>query len=130
MKIKPALLFSLCCAAAFSALSESSVRTLSQLPPAVQKSVQAQLAGGTLGEIERDEDESGTSYTVTVTRGGKERDFTVADDGTLLSQEVTLEETPPAVRNTIKAQVGQGTIENIEKTFEENEIDFEVDVIR
>ena len=114
-------------------LTAEPVRTvkLSQLPAALQKAVQTQLGGGKLDEIERNEEEGKVSYTVDFTNAkGEERDFTLTEEGRLLSQEVTLEEVPPAVRNTIKGQVREGQLDNIEKTYEDSEITYEVDMTR
>ena len=54
----------------------------------------------------------------------------MAEDGTLLSVEVALDETPIPVQRTIKAQVGEGTIENVEQSFDEDEISYDVDIKR
>ncbi|HSU53989.1 MAG TPA: hypothetical protein VLT36_08035 [Candidatus Dormibacteraeota bacterium] len=62
------------------------------------------------------------------TKAGQERYFTVSADGTLTAVEVGLEETPPEVQKTIKAQVGAGKLENIEKTIEDKDISYEVDM--
>jgi hypothetical protein len=56
--------------------------------------------------------------------------FTVAADGKLLSEGVSLEETPPPVQITIKAHLRDGTLDNIEKTFEETQINYDVDITR
>ena len=92
--------------------------------------MEVQLAGAKVTDIERDDD-GGASYTVSyAAKGGQERDFTVAEDGTLLSVEVMLAETPIPVQRSIKAQVGGGTIEFIEKSFEEDEISYDIDMKR
>ena len=54
----------------------------------------------------------------------------MAEDGTLASVEVLLEETPIPVQRSIKGQVGEGTIEVIEKSFDEDEISYDVDIKR
>ena len=112
-----------------NAQAQKAVR-LKDLPPAAQKTIQAQLSGATLDDIEQSEEDGKVSYTANITRHGQERDFTVAADGRLLSEEVTLEETPPPVQNTIKSQLREGTLDNIEKTFEETQISYEVDITR
>ncbi len=129
-RLLAALLF--CCLATCASAADEPGKKMSlhQLPPAVQKTIQAHSAGAKLGEIEREEDNGKISYTVTVAKEGHERDFTVGDDGVLKSEEVTLEETPQAVQRTIKAQVGEGTLDNVEKTFEDSQIGYEADMTR
>src|ERR1051325_10708248 len=56
------------------------------------------------------------------------RPMAVSADGLLSTIEVSLDETPPPVQNTIKGQVRDGTLDNIEKTFEGNDITYEVDM--
>jgi uncharacterized membrane protein YkoI len=124
-----ALLFLLC---AFTSLfgADSTPKTLSlhQLPPAVQKTVKEELGDSKLVQIERSEEDGETIYTVTRKVKDEERYFTVSADGTLCAVEVALDETPPSVQNTIKGQLRDGTLDNIEKTFEGNDINYEVDM--
>jgi uncharacterized membrane protein YkoI len=91
---------------------------LAETPPAVQKTVAAQVGAGRLGTIARIFDET-TSYDVDFTAAdGKEREFSVAADGRLLSTRVTLEETAPEVQKTIREHIGSGKILRIDKSFE------------
>ena len=124
-----AVLFLFCITASLSA-ADSAPKTLSihQLPPAAQKTVKDELGDSTLVQIEKDEEGGEVTYTVTRKVKDEDRDFVVAEDGTLLSVEVSLDETPPPVRNTIKGQVRDGTLDNIEKTFDGNDINFEIDM--
>ena len=88
------------------------------------------MASAKITDIKRDDDGE-VSFTVSyAAKTGSERDFTVAEDGTLLSVEVMLGEAPVSVQRTIKIQVGEGTIANIEKSFEEDEITYDVDMKR
>ena len=119
-----AILFATMAAAATKSVS------LSQVPAVVKKAIESRSAGAKITDIERDDD-GGVSFTVSYNaKGGQERDFTVSEDGTLLNVEVRLDETPVSVQRTIKIQVGEGTIENIEKSFEEDEITYDVDMKR
>jgi uncharacterized membrane protein YkoI len=115
--------------AVFAAPAADSTRNvqLNQVPPEARKAIETQLAGAKITDIERDDDDG--SFTVSYkSKTGKERDFTVGEDGTLMSVEVTLDEAPIPVQRTIKAQVGAGTIENVEKSFEDDEITYDVDM--
>src|SRR5436305_1589158 len=124
------VIFTLCFAfglAIATAAEASKTIPLNQVPPAARKAIETQLAGAKITGIERDEDQDVT-FTVSYQAGsGGERDFTVTEDGTLASVEVALQETPVPVQRTIKAQVGPGKLENIEKSFDEDEITYEVD---
>jgi len=60
-------------------------------------------------------------------KGGRLRSFTVDENGALLEKEVFLNETPEAVRTAIKARVGTGEIEEIDKQFEDGQISYEID---
>jgi uncharacterized membrane protein YkoI len=98
-----------------------------QLPPAVQKGIATQLARAKLGEIDRDDDNGEVTYTVEATVGGRDIDYTLDENGTLVSVEVTLADTPPAVQKTIQSQIGQGAVESIDKSFEDGKVSYEVD---
>jgi len=98
-----------------------------QLPPEVQKGIQAELKGGTVGEIEREEEDGKVAYTFEINRSGKSIDYTLNEAGAVVSVEVTLFETPPAVHKTIEAQIGQSAVESIDKTFEDGKVTYEVD---
>ena len=110
-----------------SAGDETRTVSLSSLPAAVQKAVQTQVGDGKLGEIQRVEDEGEVSFEVTVSKGETERSFTLGAEGTLLSMEVELSATPGVVRQTIEKQVGAGTLDNINKRFDDGEVSYEVD---
>src|SRR6266478_5027819 len=105
--------------------AESAAKTVSihQVPPAAKKAIETQLGEAKLGDIEKDEQKGEVTYTVnTTSKAGDERYFTLSEDGILLNMEVTLEETPIPVQRTIKKQLADGILDNIEKTFEGNDI--------
>lgn len=120
------LLFSL--AWPISAADAPKTLSIHQLPPAVQKTVQDELSDSKLVQIEKDDEDGEVTYTITRKVKDEDRYFTVTADGTLAAVEVALNETPPAVQNTIKGQVRDGTLDSIEKTFEGNDINYEVDM--
>jgi uncharacterized membrane protein YkoI len=100
---------------------------LTEAPAAVQKTIAAQLGGGSLDGIERASEGGETTYDVDfTTKGGEERSLSVAEDGTLLSLQVGLEETPPGVQTTIKNQIAEGKISQIDKTFDESTVTYDV----
>jgi len=101
------------------ATAVAEVIPFAQVPPAVQKGIEAQLGNGTLGEIERDEEDGEITYTVDITKSGRSRSNTLDDAGALVSMEVFLQETPPPVQKAIQSLVGQGTIESIDKALDD-----------
>jgi len=114
----------------FSIPAADTSKTLSihQLPPAVQRTVKEELGDSKLVQIEQEEEDGETTYTITRKAKDEDRYFTVAADGTLSSIKVALDETPPPVQNTIKGQLRDGTLDSIEKTFEGNDINYEIDM--
>jgi uncharacterized membrane protein YkoI len=107
---------------------EPKMVSLAELPPAVQKTIKGQVGGNKLGDIERDEEAGNITYDVQMTQNGEERTFTVDDLGVLTGIEVGLDETPALVRKTIQVQVGQGELDSIEKTFDNGDVSYEVEM--
>src|SRR5689334_13373607 len=79
--------------------------SLADLPAAAQKTVRQHLGSNTVSEIERRTEDGDNVYDVIFTRNDEEREMTVAEDGILLSIEVSLGETPPAVQKTVQQQL-------------------------
>jgi uncharacterized membrane protein YkoI len=100
---------------------------LAEAPAAVQKTIQAEAAGWGLDGIDRNVEASGATYDVEVTKNGRTQNFTVDDDGTLLSIAVPLEETPAAVQKAIQAQANGAQVGDIDKNVDEPEITFDVE---
>lgn len=127
-----AFAISLPCTGIHLALGAEAAKILSihQVPSPVKKTIEDQAAGLKLGNIEREQDNGEVTYSVTVTKNGDERDFTVAEDGGLLAVEVTLDEVPPAVQTAIKSQIGPGELDSLHKSFEEGGLNYEVDFTR
>jgi uncharacterized membrane protein YkoI len=122
------------CAAGYCARAaevDSRSVSLNETPAAVQQQIKTQLGDGKLEDIDRDEENGGVTYTVGLTRkDGEERYFTVAEDGVLLSVQVELKEVPVSISQVVKTQVGAGTLDKIEKTFDEGEISYDVNFTR
>ena len=107
----------------------SSIVKLSETPAAVQKTIQSQVGDGTLGEIDKALNDSETVYNVELTaKDGYERDFTVAEDGTLLSKEVALAETPASVQKTIHTLTNQGELEGINKNVDDWDVTYDIEL--
>jgi hypothetical protein len=99
--------------------------TLAEAPEAVRDAITSQVGRDKLEEIAEDFDAGETNYTATVaTQDGNERDLTFAKDGTLLDVEMSLAEAPAAVQAAVKAQMGQGKLEGLDKTFDDGETEY------
>ncbi len=103
---------------------------LNEVPLAVQKTIQAHVGNNSLGEIDRSIENGETTYSAEMTRDGKTRGFTVGEDGELLDEEVFLAELPAAVQKTIRAQTANGTLGEIDKALDDEEITYDVEFTR
>lgn len=114
-------------AIAASAQADETV-ALSDTPPKVQQVIQQQAADGKIGDITKCAEDEETVYDVDLTgKDGSERDFSVARDGTLVSVEVSLAETPAAVQQTIKSQLNGGDLESIDKNLDDTEVTYDIE---
>lgn len=99
---------------------------LSELPAAVQTAINNQVGKGSLEGVEMLFDDGEMSYRAGITAPNDyQRDFTYAEDGTLINEEVSLGDLPAAVQTAIKTQVGQGKLEGIDKTFADGDITYD-----
>lgn len=113
--------------AAGQALADDTV-SLSQTPDAVQKVIQAHAGDGKIGDITKDADGEETVYDVGFTdKQGTDRDFSLSADGTLLSVEVPLEETPAAVQRTIRIELNGGDLDSIDKNLADSDVSYDVE---
>lgn len=101
---------------------------LAELPPTVQRAIQAHSAGATLDEIDRSVNDGEISYDVEIQRNGVSRDFTVDANGVLLREQVFIGELPPAVRQTIQKEAGTATVGDIDRAAEDGEVTFDVEL--
>lgn len=108
------------------ALSAADI-SLDKLPTAAQKMVKAQLKGGEVSSISKDEDDGKITFEVEAKKGDTKWSFTVAADGSLLEVEIPLSEAPAEVQKTIKATVGKGKIDTVTKSIDDGEVTYDVD---
>ncbi len=130
MKMKRIISVLLPCAiaAATAPVLADDTIALSAAPAAVQKAVQTQVADGKMGDITRHAEDQDTVYDVDLTaKDGSDRDFTVAQDGTLLSVEVALVETPVEVQKTIKSELSGGSLESIDKNLDDADVSYDIE---
>lgn len=103
---------------------------MTETPDAVQKTIAAQLNGGTVKTIDENFDDDGTNFDVSVTTtDSSETSFNVASNGTMTSKEVLLDQVPARARETIRNRIGDGTILRVDKSFvrQKNVLPYEVE---
>jgi hypothetical protein len=88
----------------------------SDLPPAVQRTADAQSQGATVRSYSSEMERGKLEYEVALTVNGRSRDVSIAPDGSLLEieDEVALAELPAAVRAGLEAKAAAGTITKVE----------------
>jgi hypothetical protein len=101
------------CAAAAPAGKKLSVQ---DLPQAVQKTVQAELKGGEIKNIDKEKEHGVTQYEVETVVNGKHRDFEVDINGKLLvvEEETSIDSIPAAAKAAILKKVADGKLGMVE----------------
>jgi uncharacterized membrane protein YkoI len=120
--------FYLVLSAGMATAAFSQTPNVTKLPEEVQKTMQAEAPGGTISEVQTKEEDGETRYSATISKGDEDRDITVAEDGTLRSKEIPLEQAPPVVRDTINKTVGNATLDSIEIDIDDGKANYEVDM--
>jgi hypothetical protein len=90
--------------------------TLKDLPPAVQKTVEANLNGAEIKKINKETEKGVVQYEVESILNGKHRDFDVDSNGKLLvvEEEISIDSIPAAAKATILKKVGTGKLGMVE----------------
>jgi hypothetical protein len=90
--------------------------TLQDLPAAVQKTVQAELKGGEIKNIDKETEHGVTQYEVETMLNGKHRDFEVDVKGTLLvvEEETAIDSIPAPAKAAIMKKVADGKLDMVE----------------
>jgi uncharacterized membrane protein YkoI len=120
--------------------------TLSQLPPAVQRTIRAQAGRANVEDIDRVTRAGQTHYEVGFKRDGQHTEIRVAENGSLLSggaaaaaptptettvqlsaaQKVNFNDLPEPVKNTVRTHAGSAPIEDAEKGLWQGKTVYEV----
>ncbi len=96
-------------------------------PAAVQATLKATAGKDPVNNIIRHVDDEGVVFAAEITKpDGSSRDLLVANNGALLSLEMTLAEITGPAQAAIKTQAGKNPITTIDKTFDDDQIAFEV----
>ena len=91
---------------------------LSDLPQAVRQTIERELKGLEIDDIERDKDDGKIVYEAD-TKGDNDVKVKVAEDGTLLEREEQLDDDdlPETILNVIKKSFGELDIDDVEKRY-------------
>jgi hypothetical protein len=106
----------LTCAVATRASAQEKKLKRSDLPSAVQKTVDAQSAGAHVRSYASETEDGQLEYEVSMTVHGHSRDVNIAADGTVLEieEQVALDSLPAPVRAGLKQKAGSGKIAKVE----------------
>ena len=88
----------------------------SDLPPAVEKTVQQQSQGATINGFSMDTEKGKVEYEAEMTVGGHGKDVSIAKDGTVLSieEEVAIDTLPAAAKSALLSRAGTAKIVKVE----------------
>jgi uncharacterized membrane protein YkoI len=122
--------------------------SIEQVPTAVRTALLAQAQGGTISEIEMENENGQAVYEAEITLDGKEVEVKVAANGTVLGKEaddedhdadeenededeeqVSLAEVPTAVQATLVKEAAGAEIKEIEKEDEDGRVIYSADVL-
>ena len=106
----------LACAIGAPATAQEKQLKRSDLPPAVQKTADAQSQGASVRGYSSETEDGRLEYEVALTVHGHKRDVTIAQDGSVLEieEEVVLDSLPAPVREGLSRAAGSGRITRVE----------------
>ncbi|HEX2101510.1 MAG TPA: PepSY-like domain-containing protein [Candidatus Synoicihabitans sp.] len=123
------------------AVDTESMLKLEELPSAVRRAVEKEAAGREIADIDLETWHGRTVYEVEFRQRGLNAQIHVAEDGTVVKPESTLadrvkkafagtqlEDTPAAVQATIKREVGDRRIADIDKERRSGQMVYEVEI--
>lgn len=99
-----------------------------ELPVPVQKAMKQHVGTGKTGKVEKVFADGSAIFEVEFSRSGRTGEFTLSEDGALLSRLVLLKEAPAAAQKTILAVAGKAVIDSIYRTYEDGEIFYRVNL--
>lgn len=102
----------------------------SDLPPAVQKTAQAETQGATVNGYSKEVEHGNIRYEVAMILNGKSRDVSIDPSGKVVEveQEVSLEAVPPAALTAIQAGARGGSIAKVEEVKSDSQTVYEAQV--
>ena len=117
----------LCLGVSYAQEKKEKSLALKDLPPAVQKTIQAELKGGEIKSIGKEKEGGVTQYEVETVVSGKHRDFEVDTTGKLLvvEEETSIDSIPAAAKAAILKKVGDGKLGMVENFMRGGETMYE-----
>jgi uncharacterized membrane protein YkoI len=111
-------------ASTLSAMAEEKKIDPSTLPPAVQKTVQAQSRGATIKGYSTEREHGKTVYEAEMMVDGHSKDIQIAEDGTLneIEEEVAFATLPANVQAALTAKAGSAKITKVESLTKQNRL--------
>lgn len=96
----------------------------SALPPAVEKTVQAQSQGATIKGFSTEREHGQKVYEVEMMVNGHSRDIEIAGDGTIMEveEEVAFDSLPANVQNSLKARAAGAEITKVESLTKKDKL--------
>jgi uncharacterized membrane protein YkoI len=109
-------LLALSLGASFAQEKKEKTLALKDLPPSVQKTIQAELKGGEIKNIGKETENGVAQYEVETMLNGKHRDFEVDTKGKLLvvEEETSIDSIPAAAKAAILKKVADGKLGMVE----------------
>ena len=110
------VLLALCLGVSYAQEKKEKSLALKDLPPAVQKTIQAELKGGEIRNIGKETEDGVAQYEVETMLNGKHRDLNVDTKGKLLvvEEETSIDSIPAAAKAAILKKVGDGKLGMVE----------------
>ena len=105
---------------------------LKKAPEAVQAAIKKAAGTDKVKQVDKITDGDKVTYEATIVRGGKDIEIEFAADGKIIlsDEAVKLEDCPAPVQATIKAQVGSGKINLIEKILKDGVTYYEAEITK
>ncbi len=96
----------------------------SNLPPAVQKTVQEQSKGATVKGFSTEKEHGKTVYEAEMMVSGHSKDLEIAEDGTLneIEEEIVFSSLPSNVQAALTAKAGDAKITKVESLTKHNKL--------
>ncbi|MDQ6632289.1 MAG: PepSY-like domain-containing protein [Verrucomicrobiota bacterium] len=102
--------------------------TFKEIPVPAQKTIVAELGNGKIISLTKVMEGDEVSYEIEANKNDRPINFEVAADGDLLGYAIALGDVPIAIQETIKQNLAGGKLEQIDKTSEDGEIYYDVEI--
>lgn len=103
--------------------------SLGEVPAVVRNAIRLQASGWALESLDKNVDDPDVTYDVEVSKDGLEKSFTIADDGTLASREVSLNDLPVAAQKSVQAHLNGASLTSVDETFDEEGTAYDVQAV-